>query len=228
VSSFSEELTGQHYIEPRRFLFRGQGDANYKLVSSFDRSYANLDLTDRVRKYNRVSSHFFELYKKRLKKDASVEEMLSAAQHYGMPTRLLDWTSNPFVAAYFAFSGAALRNQMRGSVAIWAIDTKSKLIHTDLGLNIFPASGNDRADVQKGFFTNLTGLFDNLEAYVESSSEQPEPTLTRFIISVSEARRAFSYLNAVGFNSFTLFPDTFGLANGALEAEWLDEIDGPK
>jgi hypothetical protein len=45
-------------------------------------------------------------------------------QHYGVPTRLLDWTSNPFIAMYFALSSA--RPEAKGGysedAAVWVLD----------------------------------------------------------------------------------------------------------
>lgn len=50
-------------------------------------------------------------------------EHLFAMQHYGMPTRLLDWSENLFVAAYFALAGSPDHKHEGDCIpVVWCVD----------------------------------------------------------------------------------------------------------
>lgn len=59
---------------------------------------------------------------------ASDWELLVVARHYGLPTRLLDWSFSPLVAAHFA----TVDREPVGDRAIWRLDWKP--VHRHFGL----------------------------------------------------------------------------------------------
>ncbi|WP_309666472.1 FRG domain-containing protein [Tabrizicola sp.] len=91
-----------------RHLFRGQSDASWKLVPGLYRlpspniSAKSLDESYSLYEAQLIDFFFREAfpYLPRVERGYSNDRII--AQHFGVPTRLLDWSSDPFVALFFA------------------------------------------------------------------------------------------------------------------------------
>ncbi len=84
--------------------YRGQSNFKYSPVPSIFRQGEKFD--DIQYSEKNMFREFLGLRECQDKKDFSTFEWLSLAQHYNIPTRLLDWTENLFIALYFCLDEA--------------------------------------------------------------------------------------------------------------------------
>jgi len=138
------------------FLFRGMTNASWNLETSLMRLGGH---------YPDVESSLLRNFRKYAHRDSahgdSFWHWMAVAQHHGLPTRLLDWTFSPHVAAHFAtddFNDAAVDG------VVWAVNVirlqdllpaKMRKVLRQQEAFIFTTAMLDR-------FASSLGEFDNM------------------------------------------------------------------
>jgi hypothetical protein len=198
----------------KRFAFRGQADADWSLSSSFDRAYVGAD--DQRQAAYLHYLRFFRVLNRRLGKEVpeNNDEAGAIAQHYGMPTRLLDWSLSPYAAAFFAFYYAKVDRIRQSHVAVWALDARAFPKVADpryFSVLKTKSIANNRIHRQVGSFVVARGDHYNLDAYL-ARQHQPEPILHRCIIPMRDTDEALNDLILMGQTPADIYPDFEGVA----------------
>ena len=223
-------------------VYRGSAHSDGALLTSLDRLGATPHSKCALESH--ILRNFARQSRPHIDTTPDEWELLFAAQHHGVPTRLLDWTYSPLVAAHFATVSPAVA----GDRVLWRLDWRA--VHRKFGfpeLALFTRDLDATLSEGKGTLTPWM-LFEDwpddrpfacmveppsLDARIVAQSavftfmsdtscsfdaflarHGLESALTRFVIPSQEVSCLRDQLDLVGMDERRLFPDLDGVAEG--------------
>lgn len=139
--------------------YRGVACASWLTQTSLQRLGGPFDRLER-----RLLRDFRKYAYPTIKHDTSDWEVLVVGQHFGLPTRLLDWTFSPLVALHFATWDASVASE---DAVIWMVDYRAlharlprqlREVMAEFGGDSFTIEGLSRLAPTVDEFDRLAGL----------------------------------------------------------------------
>ncbi len=230
-SDLSNLIEHFSYFSAHDWLFRGVTDADQTLVAKIGREKTRAQKRDpKSGKFKRVSYRLadergvFTMFKAQAlshiqRVPTTQLEWLALAQHFGIPTRLLDWTENILVATWFAVEKAGAKDN-GADAAIWITKGVPALDSDNTG---------DPFEIKAPGVYRPAHISPRISAQASVLMLCPTPTKEvklNFTHKVTIARgiefTIKKRLNACGVNRRLLFPDLAGLAE---HLAWLHKND---
>ena len=151
-------------------------------------------------------------------------ERATIAQHYGVPTRLLDWSENPLVGIYFAIKEDKYDNQ---DGVIGVFEDKTAVVGNVASLRSGSGPRNldyprpyrawkdlqnkiPRTIAQRG---SVTSQPDLLKTFDEQEFDPNTQSLRKFIVPKNIKRQLRDQLSILGITEQRLFPDFLDIGN---------------
>ncbi len=224
------------------YLHRGQSDADWSLQSSILRTFKKDILIEEALKIEEnLLSHFKSQAHIHIRpeylpdKDTDdITEWWQIMQHYGAPTRLLDWTASSYVAAYFA----VVANWDKDG-AIWTIHPHTLVKHSQsvLGASLLNdqlfsplapltvhaikmTKHSNRTLAQQGHFTVPTPILCDQENLIDSVSAPHQSKTYAYgkTIIPKHLKPEFLYrLRQMNVSAVALFPGEDGVGRSIHE-----------